>query len=947
MSNLTAAVIVGSERAAIWATPESPELHARFWMHGSFVATEPRFDHGVACFPLPPESRVLRDKRWVCLVECGRSLAICRGELDPAGAAARLSSIAMLGAPPAPRVGDELDLVGLAQPGSEFTLSTNEEPWQIEISDALENPLFRCQATPSAAGVIQARVPITAAMEDEHLHVVVRRGGQVLEDLRGRFSLGVLPARRHAPMLDCRMPAHLGTRTPAATVTARAWCPWGMPAGGAHIACVARAVGLPGPESDGRFQTTAPASYNADLDDSGIASIELPLSYWNLPEGPRVLGAWLRVTGWEGQQTVEPAATLFADQPVYGWLACDPAEPTVGEPARLKLAWFDPTGLTGIQQPKIEVHRDGQGPTQLQLFAEIDGLTSEPWYPANEGSYDVVANIARLDGEQVCVTRQVHVLPEPKEADGGPTRIRCDALATDRNGKPGVLVRLIGRNRQPAVVLVEAGDPLAAASLPPFDGTRELFLPVASVPAGTRVMVVTAGATGSEILASAEAQPDAAREMTLSLETPQAAPLPGGTLHVNAACTRGGAPLTDASIIARLVPARDSGHVSWLPGRPRETTGTATSFPAIASSGGAAQPAGGDAPDASICYSPSRDRLLEAMYKSTTLWVGTCDRLDDAGMDVPLPAEPGLYRLIAVAIAPGGTSAVDDVLIDTRTGPHVAVDAPEKLTSGDRTVVAVMIGNVRPEPIEVDVRVDAGPGLHVESALVGERALSAAAIVGAAVHLTVPAEDRCWLQVRVEAAEPGNAALRAEVTSAIGTQHATTTCEVIAAEPSQPPDGRVHLKRTLLRLAEESILVDPVTYKPSDTGVPKMIWREYAIAPGESVVPGTNLLVREEVTLSEPCDHVEWTQRAPANCHVVQANSRARHTLGDIKRRRLCQIEYTAAKLEVGFRTHEYHIVAMRPGVCRVPAPEASADGRPLIVSVEPAELLVNVVGTP
>ena len=620
---------------------------------------------------------------------------------------------------------------------------------------------------------------------------------------------------------------------------------------------------------------------------------------------------------------------------MVGWRA-QPPEPTVDEPARLKLAWFDPTGHTGIQRPRLELRRDGQQTGELRLFAGIEGFTSEPWYPPSAGEYDVVASIPSLDGEPVPVTRSLRVLPAAENADAHEARIRCEAVTAERGGEPGVLVTLVGQARQPAVVLLADGDPLAAATIRPFGGTRELFLPAVSATVGARVLVVTAGEAGAEMAASAEVHPDTDRAIALRLETPQTTALPGNVLRVSAACTRGGTPMSDASIIARLVPAKDSGYLSWLPGSAREAARTATSIPTITSSRAAATPA--EPPMASL----SRDGLVEALYEGTTLWIDTSDSSDHAELDVPLPPEPGLYRLIALAIAPDGATAADSVLLDTQAGVHVAVDTPAVLTTGDRTLVAVMIESPHGEPAELDLRVDPGPGLHIESARVGEEAVTASATV----RMTVPAESRSWLQMRVEATEPGSGALRAEVTSAVGTQHAAAAYDVTTPDSSRP-DEKVRLRRKLLRLVAEHVRTGPAPDAQTDPVMQKPSWREHAVAPGESVPPGTHLLVREELTLSELHTNIEWTQRMPANCHAVQANSHAKHEFGELRRRRINELEYTAGRLEVGFRTHEYHIVAVRPGVCRLPAPEATADGRPLAVSVEPAEMLVNVVGTP
>jgi len=299
-----------------------------------------------------------------------------------------------------------------------------------------------------------------------------------------------------------------------------------------------------------------------------------------------------------------------------------------------------------------------------------------------------------------------------------------------------------------------------------------------------------------------------------------------------------------------------------------------------------------------------------------------------------------------LALAEGGATAVESTLLDTRRGLRVMADAPTHLMLGDRTIATAMLANERSESTEVRVRLDVGDKLHVESISVNDERVRLASLAPTPeLPVTVPAQGRVWITLWTEAVRPRIGTLTVEVNTPDGSQKTHRTFEVLPVGTSSAGGPTLRVKRTLLLLSEDQERVDPVTEDVSDQGVLKTVWRHSILPSNFPLVPGQQLLVREEFQLDEPLTRVMWQQRMPADCHARQTESRAQQTMGVMQERRLDTLRYQASTLPAGPHTHEYHIVAVRPGVCLLPLPDATTDGRPIRVTVDPPELLLRVAG--
>jgi hypothetical protein len=729
-------------------------------------------------------------------------------------------------------------------------------------------------------------MPITAELESKHLRVIVRQGEQVAENVSGRFALVVAPADKTDLIVSCEMPPWLDARATEVPVRVRAWYPWGTELVSASLRCNIRAAELPTFEPGAEPLTAGPFIRKGRLEPGGLG-FSIPVDGFDLPDTPRVLGVQAIVESWEGHQSAGFGETL---------------------------------------------------------------LGAESMYEAN-------ASIPSLEGEPLRVGRTVHVRPTQLGGGADLPRLQCDARLAEHDGKPGVRVRLTGSVPQPVIALVEAGDPLAARVLPSIDGLSEVFLPLEATPPEARVVLAAVAQTGLEILADVEVRPSQAQAISLDIEPPSAPLLPNESVRIGVTCTRvdpspkrkretTDSPATDATLIARLVPAADAGYVRWQPKQRRAPSRPAPSGPAIASS-----LSHGPAPGEAMARGTRPERLplppslVAALYEGTTLWADVRPvSAAKTELDVPLPVAPGLYRLIVLARGPRGATARGEILLDTRRGLRVIASAPKHLTLGDRTIVAIMLENARAEPAEARVLVNVGEGLHVESVTVrhsghpGNAARpadsaesDAASWTGEPVPLTVPAGQRAWLQLRVEAVRVGHATMHAEIALAHDAaapdlrppgsvtsdlrvrrtlrQHAHAAYEVLPVDragTTETTKAPLRLKRTLLRVIEERVQLDPATGEPSEEGVWKTKRQHAVLTAGERVEPGQKILVRDEFTLEKPLAAVTWFQRLPPNCRTLQNEPRGFQTAGDTQCQRSDASGCRIPTLAAGRHMHEY-----------------------------------------
>ena len=937
VSDLKAVMFVGPQRALIW-TPShmgQNDVQARFWIFGSYVPTKPQFEAGIASFPLPPESRLMLDKHWVCLVKAGEHLALCRGRLGKADQEQSAVTVALVGGPSEPSVGDTLTLTGLIQsePGHNLPGSS----WQLELRDAQDELVSAHLLKPSPAGIFGISVPITDELGGKHLRVILRRDKQVVENIRGRFGVHVAPRGAHDLVVVCQAPPLLDPDSDPIPFQVQAWYPWGIPLSDVLVSCIARAVYLPAPESEDRPVCAGPLPFHDRLDENGRMTVEIPPKYFGLPDGPLAHGLWLNVIGWEGLQATGFGETLQADSPVHAWLRHIPADPQAGQEVRFELNWFDPTRQTGIEPPQLEIRREDGALTRLKWHMDVDGLKSDSWRPAVAGEYVAVANLPSGETKPLQVKRTITVHP----ADV--IQPQVNAHFTTPGNQPGVQVRLAGRLAQPLVIIVEVGDPLAACTLESLDDVAEVFLPLESALMEAHVVLAYNNHTGMCVLNRVEIKPDPAQVLTLQLETPLTSPLPGTDVPIHIACTSGGQSAAEVTLLARLTPA-DSGYISWVPGTTRQLTWPSSDGLTLAAS----DDSSGTISDSGQCLDDYATSLVEALFVGQTLWTTALPAIGgQVELAVPLPDMPGLYRLTVLARTPTGALATNNLILNTRSGLYINVAAAGRPTLGDRTLVGIMLENSRPEAVDVHVRIDPGQGLHVESLHVDGAALAVGAkTLDEPISLIVPAAGRIWLQARVEAVRVGQATFRVEAKLADGHQPAEAKYKVLPADQPEARGPALKLKRMVFLLVEDQDEIEPLTRDVLMPNDPPMA-RQIALRPGDRVLPGQHLLIREIVTLSQPLEALTWSQRIPPNCHAMLSESQADNTIGELRDRGLHLLRYSVPEIAPGLHLHEYELVAVRPGVCLLPPPTLQAAGQPIPTDIEPIEILINVIGSP
>jgi len=981
VSDLHAVTLVGRRHALIWASASEPvaeslydNLSARFWMHGSFVPTRPRFAGGVARLALPAEARLLRNKRWVCLVQAGEHLALCCGRL-PAASYAEAPAVALVADSPDARPAQVLRLFGLLLPARGSAASPEAgQALRLDVVNPLEKLRHTARAEVSPTGAFSVELPIVEDSAGERLTVIVRRGNQVLENVRGRFGFDVWPADAPRFTVTCHLPARLEPGVAELAGEIHAAYPWGTPLADAKVYYTARAVRLPSADSQTEPVASLPVSGHGRLDAQGRWAFSIPVSLFEMPPGPLAVGVWASVVGWDQRQAPGFAEALVSpvspSAPVHLWLSHDPPEPRAGELVRFRLAWFDPENRASGQRPTLELRHAGATVARLRLYSTVGGLESESWCPNAPGSYEVLATLPMEVGEPLHVYRSIEVYGSGAAIGVVTPGVECQAEYARREQRWGIQVSLSGKVGQPLLVFAEAGDPLAASTIPELDGSAELFLPIEGRPfADARVFVATVAADGFQVLTSAAVEPAEEEALALTLEPASDQVSPGAVVSVDVVCPRGAGAAPPAMLLARLIDAAGTGYVEWVPGPVRE--GTAREIGGLTVTSSTAKTSGGDArryrdpgqtgddegpaPQSATPGDRLSPELAAALFEGTTLWADSRPiEADRTRLEVPIPAWPGRYRLIVLARSPSGVLATDALMLDAREGIRVLADVAEVFTIGDRSVFAVTLENPRSAPVAALVSIRGGDGLHIETVRVdsGEAAEQTAG-EQASVTLTLRPHKRVRVLARVEAIRAGAGTAVIELEAEGVRQRVECAYRVPApqrARPVGPPDALpppIRVKRTLLLLTGEREQAERSVDQRALITVGSAERVATPLAPGARLVPGQWLLIRDELTLEERLEGVVWSQRLPAACVPPATEQMGFLSLGERSGVRLDSVAYSAVQLPVGEWIHECPLVVVRPGTYLLPPPEISVRGRTVAVEVEPAETHIVVSDSP
>ncbi|MBN2447681.1 MAG: hypothetical protein JXO22_13185, partial [Phycisphaerae bacterium] len=327
-SNLWAVVVTGTERAVVWcghSTDTSPTLgktaRARFWMRGSFVPTEATIDGGIGEFRMPGEARLLLDKRWLCLIEDGQQITVCRGDVPRRSrAGARPTQVALVATSVAPQPGDALHLFGQLLGTGARPPSWANAAATIYVYDAMNELMHEQLLDVDETGLFEVDVPITTEMAGKVCRVAVDYAGEVLTNVRSRFTFRAASLNDTPLAITCDMPDRLppGTRELHGTTTPR--YPWGSAPLEPRVSGVLRALRLPTSDENGPPIDAAPFHFHVHAHDEGPAPFDIPLTDLGLPPGPIALGAWFQAVGDDGRSAWTTGRTLLGEKRIHAWI---------------------------------------------------------------------------------------------------------------------------------------------------------------------------------------------------------------------------------------------------------------------------------------------------------------------------------------------------------------------------------------------------------------------------------------------------------------------------------------------------------------------------------------------------------------------------------------------------------------------------------------------------
>ncbi|MEW6251706.1 MAG: hypothetical protein AB1716_13760 [Planctomycetota bacterium] len=736
VSDLHAVCLVGAQRLLVAAalpepTPRSGGARAggprsvtgRFWMNPSFRPTELKFTEGVATQPLPNEARVLQDRGWVCFVQCGEHVAVCRGRL-PAARPSTAQGVVVMSGPPEPAPGEVLRLAGLLwnQPQPDAAAAGTaavQRPVSLQLQDAMSRTLFEQQVAVSAGGAFATEVPIDDEFSGKHLRPILRYGSAVLENLGTRSSLYVPPLAAQPGSVRVLWPDPPPAPGAAVRGAIEATYAWGAPLAGAHVHCTFDLLeaAAPGQDGGGGRDAHAPVagarlSRAGTLDARGRFGFELtPEELGSQTLSPRLRGGLstpddLRavrctavVVGWDGRQSAASDQWVVGPNPLIGWLTSNPAEPAAGQSVRFQVGWLGAGTPVPVGPAEVVVRRTNVEIARLSTEPGRAGLVSTAWAPSEAGEYEVVCDVQMLHSHPLALRRTLVVAPSSASGDaaggdatggnaagvnaaggdaaGGDARapgwVDCAARLTYSAGEePLVRVRLTGQAGQPLIVALAGAEPLAGRCVARLDGTVELALPVPEGPrAGLRVLVVQAGAAaGTATVRAVPVAPDRARDLRVELGGPAgqrpavpdagARVWPGTTAVVHVQCANA-PPGTTLSL--RLIDAATAGQLAGA-ALGRVDPGAEAGNLAIAVSGAGHLPAA----------TPAAAEQSGAREDSRTS--GTSGAREDSRTSGAMPSADGAAPSAADQPPADGQEQVGP-------RPSIAADVPAELIEGE------------------------------------------------------------------------------------------------------------------------------------------------------------------------------------------------------------------------------------------------------------------------
>ena len=453
--DFTAYALSGRDNLALWladddgsaAPPDDAEALA--WMRGSFVPRRVKLEGNVAVMPFPPEARLLRDKRWTCVVRAGEQMYLCQGVLSAKHKVDRLPSAALTGGPALVGVGETYYLFGALLNASPEAYADRRV--EIALLGPMERTIYACEAPISSVGTFFVYIPIEQSMASVTMHATVRLDGRPLEQIHAQPHVRV-------KRLDAS-PAHFRFEAPDWLETGEqihsrlvADYPWGTALSGARVKSVFLPIVLPD-NALGR-----PAFYplkrarHGEIGENGILRIANEMKTYDLPPGPRAVGQWAELSGPDGRSVAAGANTLAAPRPVHLWLEIEEEAPLAGRPLHFQVHWYDPGGRTAGVEPRLKIYRDGVPEANPRLTPFHNFFRSQTWRPASAGQYEAVAELNSRDCEPLIARISFTVEPSSVRDSNYALPPRFQARHARQGDRDGVNVHS-GRRRDVPVAI--------------------------------------------------------------------------------------------------------------------------------------------------------------------------------------------------------------------------------------------------------------------------------------------------------------------------------------------------------------------------------------------------------------------------------------------------------------------------------------------------------------
>ncbi|GMU83833.1 MAG: hypothetical protein AMXMBFR47_37030 [Planctomycetota bacterium] len=939
VDSLDAAVFTGRD-AGLLLVGGSGEAEARFWMHGALSPIVLAVRGGVAAFPLPPESRLLRDRRWTCVVRRGETLAVCRGVIPGGVERAGLPPGVLLSlSPAAPRVGEEIVIAGAVPLAARPDRRSAATSLEIALVDPAERVVAESRAPVDERGFFFTRIRATPEMAGKTIQAIVRASGQTLDQLYRRAGVAVEPLDDPTVRAVVQMPPHLARLLGPVPLRLRTEWIGGGPVGGQPIELVTNASRWP-TESQPQF-AARPVSRREKMPVEGRRDLATNVGALGLPEGPK--SVLLRLTSFnpDRRPAVAEAPVMIAPQPLHAWVEVDAERPIVGMPTHLSLGWFDAAGVVA-GPPRVEIAGPDGRRRELAIYESAAGLRTAEWIPAIPGRHRATLTFDGVSDSAGTFAREITV--------GAPADRPVESLvslrAVRQGGSDSVRVTASSESPQSLFVIAAGLDPLGGARVDvgPADGEASIDL-AAPAPAGRPIRVYAVRFDDGRPRIVAGCDVELAPEPALTLTETSSETILGGVKNFKVSLD--GADLRGATVVSRLMPIEPPGRHLWTP--PETSPDRSGGVPRLRVDGAsfAGGPGDGGPVLTPAAAEPFDSATVLHLAASAAIWADAALAGGEVTVSPAIPSRQGRFRLEVIAARADGSLARGAHLIDTRRSAELTLEFPPSVEVGDRMFGLVRIDHRGDSPLATSLAFKPPAGLRIIRALDA----SGRALADADGAFTVAIEPRSATRIAVEfeVAAPLRGTLRVELTTPDGRVPAATVIrtpvDAAAAGPS-PTEERIRVQRRLYRLErpiEWAQIEDDASEPQSE--VDRM--PEYNRIPLSADLPvpaGTPILVEETIAFPRFAGTLDWQQRIPANCVTLADAPRDFAVVGKLEQRRVGSLHYSAPLADTAERVHSYIIVPTRAGVCRFPAPTVRSGRTRVPVELSPSDETIATV---